>query len=163
MSKTTRALLCAPALYLAASLQSPFAGAATNIASINVSATVVAECQVSVTGARREAYIAAHLSASPVSVRCDNLVSYNVSESADIPVQSTNAIRPMVVQAPDVPRSATASTYADRVNGDRKSVTPETAETRNRFFRTVRLNPAADALNLAPAPYTDAIRVIVTY
>jgi spore coat protein U-like protein len=155
---STRVLGCLIGLAgLAVSLSSPVASGATNAASIGVSATVAASCLTSVSVGRADPRANA---ASAVSVRCDNVVSYEVS------VSSANLVGATYIREPktngDAARGSNASTQ-DSSKGKQIGVSATKTDSRSFFSRDVRLAPAPDASGVGNAPVGDAILVTVSY
>jgi spore coat protein U-like protein len=145
-------------------IPSPLADAATNSASISVSATVVASCLASVSGAKDEATIGPHVSVtSALSVRCDHVVPYAVSFSDEFPDQAAGATHKMMGHAQPLTEFAPTSNDPDKASGNRTLLTIRPTGARDLFSGPSHINPTPDARNLASSSYPDAIRVTVTY
>jgi hypothetical protein len=142
---------------LAVSLGSPAAWSATNSASIGVSATVAASCLSSVDVGRRDPRANA---ASAVSVRCDNVVSYEVSMSTANLVGATSFREP--VTSGDAARGAIVSSR-NSSKGTPIELSAEKPNTENSLSRDIRLSPTSDASGAGAVSGGDAILVTVSY
>jgi spore coat protein U-like protein len=151
--------------FLASTLASRPALAATATASFSVTATVVSSCQASTPATAFGANTAARVNAaSPASVTCTSPTPYNVSLSAELAPSVTVTTRRTAGPASDSPGSALLPDSAHTGNWGRTASAGTVAGTargpsqpRDGYGRT------AWSQYVAPGAFADSVTVTVTY
>jgi spore coat protein U-like protein len=166
LSDTLKSALPAVALsFLALSLPSTPAVAATTTTTFGVSATVQATCLVSASALAFGTYtgVVAN-STSAVSVTCTNTTPYNVGLSAGLATGATVSARKMTGPASALLGYAMYSDAARTVNWGQTIGTDTVAGTGNGSAQAITVyGQAAAGQYVAPGAYADTITATVTY